>query len=677
MREPIVIRCSANQVKLTCAAQFQAEVKAADGQPAPLPAFSMLAYTGAAMYFSQFESPLVIDLKGLDISNQQVPIGLEHSPRDGVGHSTAITKTGGEVRATGVVSRATSAAQEVLASSRNGYPWQASITAEVSAIERVAAAQTVRVNGQQFQGPINIARKAVLTEISFVQRGADSATTAKVAASQTAHSNEGSTMKFTAWLLEAGFIKAGQTEADLPDAQVTVLRAAFEAKQAKPDAPAATPATATTLEATRAAEAAEVERVAAIRTVAKDHPAIAARAIREGWTADKTELEATRASRPTAPLPRTGENAETDCTVIEAAMGQAIRMRNLEKHYQPKVLEAAHKMYRGRLSIKRVLVEAAQRNGCQERFLDAGNMRVILQAAFSSNDVAGILSNLLNKVLLETQAEGNTEWRQFAKISTVNDLKTKTSYRLTSGVEYEEVGPGGEIKLGTLGEESYEIKARTYAKGLGISRADIINDDLGAFEQVREHLGLGANQKLNSLFYTTFLDDAAFFASGNANLVTGAGSALGHGAIKTAITKLRKQTSGGTGAKQLNLQPLFMLVPPELEWLAKELVQSAEIRDTTASTVRGASNTLPRMTVIVSPFLSNTGITGYSTTAWYVLADPRMAPVMEVAFLNGQEAPAIESAEADFFELGIRWRGVHDFGVAKLDYRGGVKNNGA
>ena len=50
--------------------------------------------------------------------------------------------------------------------------------------------------------------------------------------------------------------------------------------------------------------------------------------------------------------------------------------------------------------------------------------------------------------------------------------------------------------------------------------------------------------------------------------------------------------------------------------------------------------------------------------------------MIEVAFLNGQEAPTIETAEADFNVLGVQMRGYHDFGVALQDFRGGVKSKG-
>jgi hypothetical protein len=50
--------------------------------------------------------------------------------------------------------------------------------------------------------------------------------------------------------------------------------------------------------------------------------------------------------------------------------------------------------------------------------------------------------------------------------------------------------------------------------------------------------------------------------------------------------------------------------------------------------------------------------------------------VIETAFLGGREEPVIDTAEADFSQLGIQMRGYHDFGVAKQEYRGGCKFKG-
>jgi len=40
------------------------------------------------------------------------------------------------------------------------------------------------------------------------------------------------------------------------------------------------------------------------------------------------------------------------------------------------------------------------------------------------------------------------------------------------------------------------------------------------------------------------------------------------------------------------------------------------------------------------------------------------------------QEPTVETAEMDFNVLGIQMRGYHDFGVAKQEYRAGVKSEG-
>ena len=80
---------------------------------------------------------------------------------------------------------------------------------------------------------------------------------------------------------------------------------------------------------------------------------------------------------------------------------------------------------------------------------------------------------------------------------------------------------------------------------------------------------------------------------------------------------------------------------------------------------------------IVSRYLDTMGITGYSATAWYLLADPKIMATIETCYLNGVQQPTIESSDADFNTLGIQLRGYFDFGVNMQDYRAGIRSAGA
>jgi hypothetical protein len=50
---------------------------------------------------------------------------------------------------------------------------------------------------------------------------------------------------------------------------------------------------------------------------------------------------------------------------------------------------------------------------------------------------------------------------------------------------------------------------------------------------------------------------------------------------------------------------------------------------------------------------------------------------MVVSFLNGQQTPFVESAQADFQTLGIHYRGYFDFGTDPAEYLAGVWSKGA
>jgi len=282
-----------------------------------------------------------------------------------------------------------------------------------------------------------------------------------------------------------------------------------------------------------------------------------------------------------------------------------------------------------------------------------------------------------NKHLLKGFFSVERTWRAICAIRNVSDFKTVTSYRLIGGDQYEKVGPNGEIKHGDLDEESYTNKADTFAKMFGITRTHIINDDLGAISTVPRKLGRGSGLAINHEFWTEFLADAStFYTSARGNYFSGATSALGLSSLETAEQKFMDQTDGD--GKPLGILPKILLVPTALSATATALFKSVEIRNTTSSTKYPVFNPHSgKFRPEVSAYLGNSSYTGYSTTAFYLLADPEDCPVIEVAFLNGQESPTIETADANFATLGIEMRGYHDFGMSKQDYRGAVKSKGA
>jgi phage major head subunit gpT-like protein len=400
-----------------------------------------------------------------------------------------------------------------------------------------------------------------------------------------------------------------------------------------------------------------------------------------------------RAERPKGPAIHSSSR-DISSPVIEAAFSRA-RGTLDEKSYDEKTLETAHKNFRNGIGLQQLVIMAASANGMHfhpGEGLTQGNLREALQhafnpikaAGFSNINVPGILSNVANKEILQGYEEEDQTWREIAAVKSVNDFKQHTSYRMLDEMKFEKLGPMGEIKHGTLSEESYTRQADTYAKMGSITRRDFINDDLQAFDDMRNRIGRGGAQALNGVFWAAFMNNASFFTSGRGTFITGATTTLltdGVG-LQLGLTAFRKlKTPVADGEKKVGSgtsvggRPEILLVPPELEFAADKLYVGSNLNTGNAAGEENVHRNKYRP--VVCPWLSDTAFTGNSTTAWYLLRNPRaMAPIC-VSFLNGNETPTVESADADFNSLGIQFRGYFDFGCDLAEYLAGIKSKGA
>lgn len=704
------------------------DIRAADaGQVSPQKRFKILAYSGGLLNVDGFPLPVIVDLAGL-VSDHPIPILLDHQKTVDatLGMTDAIQNDGKSLTISGLVTGQSDICKQVIAQAAAGHVWQASIGALVGDTVEIQAGQSVSVNGQEFTGPCIVARSATLKETSVLPVGADSTTSVNLAARA---ANQGLIMSFEEWLASLGIAPA-----KLSDTDRAALSLAYDAQQATPvpasagmpmpemptQAACATPETKPPMAAggivdlqasinqMNASLSANLRRVSEIQACAAGYPAIAATAIESGWSVDRVKLEVLQASlaktRPTSF--RAAESNLDQATILEAAICMERKTKDFEKDFKPEFLQAAQSQFRRGVGLQQVLLQAASANGMHINAgegVHTGNLREVLRfacpesgsrslqaAGFSTVSVPNILSNVANKELLTGYMEEDNAWREIAAVKSVSDFKTATSYRMLDDMAYELLSPSGEIRHGGIGEETYTRQVDTYAKMFAITRTMIINDDMGAFDDLRARVGRGSAKKLNQVFWTQFINNSSFFTSGNTNYLTGATSNLASDGVglSLAVLKFRQMTSPiADGKKRVNAdtanpvgrtgtggRPEILLVPPELEATAEVLYRNQNL----GMTKSGDANIYAgKYRPVVAWQLSDASYTGYSTTAWYLLNSPGYLPTTVVSFLNGVETPTVESADADFSTLGIQFRGYHDFGVDKAEYLGGLKSKGA
>jgi len=676
------------------------------------PTFRIVAYNGGelrtAEYIRKFGKPVVIDLAGLSYS-PNITANMDHDPTQRVGHVTDKTNDGRQLILAGLVSGTGPAAREVVDNAALSYPWQASVEAIPTApLEEVRAGQSVIVNGRTIVGPVLIARKSRLYGVAFLARGADETTSVSIAASAAEPAKE-LDMKFEEWIIAMGFAAADLTPVQTAalqkkyDAEIkaSAIDPEIQAKGVKFDVAGLQLAFAKSdleIDAAASEYAGQVETVALNEIKAAGMVAVSKlkrTALTEEWAPTRFEVEVIKATygmradmlakaRPKGPAIHSRDNSTISGDVIEAAACRVLGI-DVEKSYKPEVLETAHRNFRN-IGLQEMFIMAAAQNGYSGRQrINTDNIREVLayalpstpiHAAASTVSLSGILSNIANKMLLAGFMEEDQTWREFADVKPVSDFKTHTSYRMLDDMEYEQLGPNGEIRHGKVGEETFERSADTFAKMFALTRKMIINDDLGAFDDLRTRLGRGASRKFRKLFWSTFINNSSFFTSARANYITGATTTLltdGVG-LQTAITAYRKLKSTdkkqvGTGGTSLGA-PKKLLVPPELEFSAEKLFVSSNL-----STQQDDNIHRNKYKPFVVNELSDSDYTGYTATGWYLFGE--MLKPMVVSFLNGQENPTVESADADFNTLGVQFRGYHDFGVDFTEWLSGVKSKGA
>jgi len=663
-RSPILLALTGAPVKIL-------QTAAGSDEPASTPRFEGIAYTGAAMRVGSWSNPVVIDLDGLLIERQDIPVRHSHREAEGVGHCTSVAVVAGELRASGLISRDTPQAAEIIASSAKGFPWRMSVTMIVSATEELGNGQTTTVNGRNVKGPLTIMRSGVLNEISFVDMAADPETSVSVAAKQ---EEERTQMKRTSTVVDC------QSDAVDEDVNHAGVPSSMDAVAVEGEQAAETGCGQVTT-SLRAAATDELARVNAVSAMADGFPEIQARAIAEGWSNSQTAMEVVRAGRPRAPATHVPDSS-INRGILEAAIciHGHLPEQSIEAAYGAPVMDQAIKRYPHGMGIRELLCEAAHANGFTGQWRDIRGIfehafRRSLQASMSSIDIGGILSAVANKFLLAGFLNVETTWREITAIVPVSNLLEHKSYRLTGNSMYEEVGPGGELTNGTLGEREYANRAKVHGLILNVSYEDIVNDDLGAITRVPQNLGRGSALAINKAFWTAFLDNAAFFTAGDANFFDGSGTALSIDGLTAAELAFYSLTD--PDGNPLGTMPKLLLVPPALMSTAQTLFTAQEVRNTTATTKYPTANPhAGKYRVVVSAYIGAPAFAGSSTKAWYLLADPADLAVMQVAFLDGRESPTIETADADFSVLGIRMRGYHSFGAAKMERRGGVKMKG-
>lgn len=317
---------------------------------------------------------------------------------------------------------------------------------------------------------------------------------------------------------------------------------------------------------------------------------------------------------------------------------------------------------------------AAEATGYRGQLRNARQVEDVLQRAFHTvSDFPAIFIDAMNTRLLARYQQAMPTYRRFCAPYTATDFRPTHVIRAGDFPILQPVAESGEIKAGTFSESREVFKVDPYGVTFNISRQMIVNDNLAAIDQVigssGERVTDWENMKAFALLLsgggqgpTLLTDNTAVFHAANHGNYTSSGTAIGITSLGVGRAAMMKQKS--LDGINLGLTPVTIMTGPDRLTEAEQLAVSI----TPAAVGSAVPDWIKRLVPV-----GDANITG---NAWYLWADPAVAPCFVYGYLEGFEGPRL-STKDHWTVQGLGVKLEHDFGVAAIDFRGGYKNNGA
>jgi len=287
----------------------------------------------------------------------------------------------------------------------------------------------------------------------------------------------------------------------------------------------------------------------------------------------------------------------------------------------------------------------------------------------SGSDFPILLENAMHKSLQAGYAIAADTWQRWCAKGTVSDFRAHPRYRVGSLGNLDSLNELGEFKNKAIPDgEKASITAGTKGNIINLSRQAIINDDLGAFIGLASMQGRAAARTVESDAYAllasnpTMGDSVALFDNAHNNLAGASAPTV------TTVDEARVKLAGQkdiSGNDFLDLRPAVFLSGLVYGSTAR-VINTAQYDPDTA-------NKLQKPNICAGLFRDVVDTPRITDTKWYLFADPNEAPVIEVAFLEGEDQPFLDQQDG-FTVDGSRWKVRMDYGVGAIDFRGAVRN---
>ena len=270
--------------------------------------------------------------------------------------------------------------------------------------------------------------------------------------------------------------------------------------------------------------------------------------------------------------------------------------------------------------------------------------RADLAENLTRSDFPILLGAAYGRELLQEYSAAPAVWQAYASRRTVADFREHNLVDLIGGrAGLQKVGEAAEYPAGALTEAKYAFRVDKYGARIPLTWEMLINDDLGAFNDLPSRLATAARETEDKNAASVLFNAAGtaingtFFSAANGNGPTTLPLTADNLEAALLAVTTRKDSDG----RPVTLNAGVLMVPPALEVTARRILNATEVRRVDGDTTTVEPNTLAgRLALVVNPWLTIVNTGAAAATTWFLLPAPSTGrPAIVSAFLRGHESP--------------------------------------
>lgn len=271
---------------------------------------------------------------------------------------------------------------------------------------------------------------------------------------------------------------------------------------------------------------------------------------------------------------------------------------------------------------------------------EAGPVPAKLSEALVVGDFPYYFNRVLSRAVYDRYNYHRGGWRDYTFADTLPDYSVGERFRFSEFDRLVKRREKEEPYGGYISESKVQIQVDDYAKQLDFSRRILVNDDLGAFNDVILKMGDSAS-RFEDFYASALYDNALVQAaltvlgvlySGTGRLTT-ANLANAYAAFMSRVDA-RNQP--------LNIIPKYLVIHPVLRLTARQILESEMV----AELATNGKNVLQgQLEIREDPYIAFTFGTG--NIPWYLFADPADVPAVSVVRMQGMPGPRLYAKAPD------------------------------